>query len=206
MDIIDSAMASTACRACLAVDPDKMGRQRLAALASTNSVIRQASLCLPRKPAPGEVLPWATSLTPSSSRAAPRCDPVDAPLLWSSDPRWASGNPHIRALPDPLRLSASITRPGYWKPVLCVRLGAAVRLRIRTAVWPTLRRRVGAALVATDDPGQFFLVKSPQGLFGQCQLPLPFLHETPPLWGIEVIQRRIKGVTKTNYGSPNRTV
>src|SRR5215217_7103903 len=201
MDVLDSAMASTACRASSAVVPDKMGRQHFAALASSGFAIRPGPLRSRRKSAAGAKLPSTTWLT-SPRRAAVFRQRHRVVVR----PERGLGSARALALPDPFHLRLSC------RPVLRVRvagsppyafgLAAARRLGVRTAVRSAIRRRVGAALRTTDDPGQFLLVKSPQGLFGQCQLPLTFLHEAPPLWGIEVIQGRLKsnkGVTKTAY-------
>src|SRR5215203_1653760 len=178
---MDSAMASTACRACSAVVPDKMGRQHFAALASSGVAIRPGPLRSPRKSAAGAKLPSTTWLT------SPRRAAVFRQRQSGRRPTERGlGSARALALPDPFHLRLSC------RPVLAFRSAAAWRLGVRTAVRSSPRRLVGAALLATDDPGQFLLVKSPQGLFGQCQLPRPFLHETPPLWGIEVIQRQIK--------------
>jgi hypothetical protein len=94
---MDSAMASTACSACCAVVPDKMGRQQLAALASPGFVLRPA--------APGAGLPCTTSLTPPLAGARRW-------VLWQQSCRRPTRNMDQAAhthvpLPDHITLNLS---------------------------------------------------------------------------------------------------
>src|SRR6266545_3309645 len=98
LDVTDSAMASTPCRACWAAVPDKMGRQQLAALASSAFVIRRPHSAYNKagKPAPSAELPGIPPPTPP----APRCLPAAA-TVSPSDPKWDQAAHMARALPGP---------------------------------------------------------------------------------------------------------
>src|SRR5215216_3511941 len=97
--VMDSAMASTACSACWAAVPDKMGRQQLAALASSGLVIRPAPLRSPECKKAGVECRIAWHSAAHSSRAAPRCLPAAA-TVSSSDPKGGIRQPtwHVRCL------------------------------------------------------------------------------------------------------------
>src|SRR6266536_1619506 len=159
---MDSAMASTACRACWAVVvPDKIGRQEHPGMASSGSVIRPARIRSPYKPAPGAGLPCTTSLTP------PPCELRRGVFLRGRPCRRPARNGdqaahiHVRCLiPPAWNCSAS----NYY----AFGLRAARRLGVRAAIWSSVRRLVGTTLGATDDQGQFLLVECPQSLLGQC--------------------------------------
>src|SRR5215211_618072 len=175
--VMDSAMASTACRACWAAVPDKMGRQQLAALASSGFVIRPAPLRSQASKKAGAECKFAWHCAAHSSRAAPRCLPGGNCVVVRPE-RWDQAAHMACALPDPFESRLSC------QPVVRVRVtgspwyafgsGAARRLGVRAAVRSAVRRGVVATLRATDDLGQVLLVERPQGLLRQGQL---LLHE-----------------------------
>src|SRR5215204_1001524 len=194
-------MASTACRACWAVVPDKMGRQRLTALASSSFVIRPVPVRSPRKPAPGAETSCATSLTP------PPCTPCRGVFLRRrpcDPPTWKvdqATHIHVRCLIPSTRNFLPVLRVRVTgSPYHAFGLAAARRLGVRAAVWSALRRRVGAALVAADDLRQVLLVERAQGFLRQFQLLLG-LHGSLRLWE-ELSDGRAASVTTSIVLTP----
>src|SRR5215212_2905759 len=171
IDVMDSAMASTACRACWAAVPDKIGRQQVAALASSGFVIRPAPLrSRERKEAGAECsIAWHSAAHSSRAGVFLGRQPCRRPT------RDGDQAAHMaRALPDPFQsrlpcqpvLRVRVTGSRYYAFGLGLTLAALwVRhLAVRAGV---SRRQVGATLGAADDLGQVLLVERPQGLLGQ---------------------------------------